>query len=111
MEAPPFHVSADPKEAEFLMETKTAVNQLSMYRRTRVCSETVESQNQDVSCIVPPVLVSKLTKHATQIFEAQYGEPLRKQAEKNESQLRNPLGASMPRSRMHTCRGKMGNTL
>ena len=74
MEAPPFHVTVDPKEAEFLMETKTVVNQLSMHGRTRVCAETVESQNQDVSCIVPPVHVSKLTKHATQIFEAQYGE-------------------------------------
>ena len=74
MEAPPFHVNADPKEAAFLMKTKTRRQSAQNVRGNKSLCETAESQNQDVSCIVPPVLVSKLTKHATQIFEAQYGE-------------------------------------
>ena len=87
MEAPSFHVNADPNEAEFLMKTKTAVNQLSMWGNKSL-SETVESQNQDVSCIVPPVLVSRLTKHETQIVEAQYGES------RCENKLKNPKASS-----------------
>ena len=62
------------RNSKVLDENKDHRQSAQHVRGNKSLSETVESQNQDVSCIVPPVLVSKLIKHATQIFEAQYRE-------------------------------------
>ena len=107
-----FSCHCGSERSRVLDENKDRRQSAQHVRGNKSLSETVESQNQDVSCIVPPVHRIKAHKARNSDFRRSVRrEPLRKQAEKDESQLRNPLGASMPRSRMYTRGWKMGDTL